>query len=400
MCAAVASAGLLAVVACGDTVNINAPPATSAGGQGGGAGGEASVASGGSGLIDPQSCPEGQFATGFDSGGLIECAALDPSRVTRAVGEDCSVFWGWRDDCSGCDRRPKKWGSVNSVSCENGRGEDSTCIEADLGGAKLPLFGLNTNGNVNGDDKFYLGTLCSQLGESGHVGPCKDGEFVKHVSGGVVECVSGDHLYIDYFQTHCSLYLGWLDGCEGCVADPSKWGRMLGTSCQDGAGDDNICYTPFLHGSWVSLFGLNTDGDVDGNDMFYVGMRCDEAELQSAETPGPCPPGMLMTGIKADGSLTCASPAPQMHPAVRDNCSLYLGWRDSCDGCTDPPSKWGRASHGACEIGAGADNACADLTLDGQPVTTLAINTDGNVNGDDKFYVGWQCVEPSSDPPG
>jgi hypothetical protein len=200
-------------------------------------------------------------------------------------------------------------------------------------------------------------------------------------------------------RQHCSFYLGWRDNCDGCIADPAKWGRVQGTECQDGGGDDNICYTPFLDGKWVPLFGLNTDGNVNGDDKFYFGMRCDEAPAATAQTQGPCPAGMLMTGIAADRSVHCASPGPQVQPVVRESCALYGGWRDSCDACTDPPAKWGQARHGQCELGIGSDSQCMDLNLDGQAVSMLAINTDGDVNGDDKFYLGWQCFQADVEPP-
>jgi hypothetical protein len=44
--------------------------------------------------------------------------------------------------------------------------------------------------------------------------------------------------------------------------------------CANGAGADNTCGTFMLGDDSVTMFGLNPDGDVDGNDKLYVGFRC------------------------------------------------------------------------------------------------------------------------------
>ena len=56
--------------------------------------------------------------------------------------------------------RPEKWGRTNATICENGMGGNNTCQTATLGTETVQLFGLNTEGDVNGDDKFYVGLLC------------------------------------------------------------------------------------------------------------------------------------------------------------------------------------------------------------------------------------------------
>jgi hypothetical protein len=45
-------------------------------------------------------------------------------------------------------------------------------------------------------------------------------------------------------------------------------------SCEAGAGSDSGCVTATLGNQSLALIGLNTDGDVDGNDMFHLGWRC------------------------------------------------------------------------------------------------------------------------------
>jgi hypothetical protein len=68
-----------------------------------------------------------------------------------------------------------------------------------------------------------------------------------------------------------------------------------------------------------------------------------------------------------------------------------MGWRDGCNGCTTPPTKWGRVSHAGCENGTGADNTCASTPLDGASVQLFGLNIDGDVDDNDKFYVGMAC---------
>ncbi len=387
-----ASAWLL--LACGESVSAGEGPTTgsttSAGGGGSTTSSTTDSGGGGGEALEPQSCPPGQFAVGFDGDGALECEALD-DRVAEAVSQGCSVYFGWRDSCDGCADPPHKWGRVDGISCDNGAGSDSTCIAPELDGNEVQLFGLNTDGDVNGDDKFHLGLFCPTGPQTPTAGPCEDGEFVASVREGFVECIPARNVILEYVRERCAIYLGWRDSCNGCADPPAKWGRVQQGACQDGAGEDNSCATPFLGGQWVRMFGMNTNGDVNGDDKFYLGLSCDDAEPAEGEADGACPPGRLLVGINADGSIQCANAEPQVQPIVRSSCLLYGGWRDSCNGCSDPPSKWGRAGHQSCEVGAGEACTCTTATLGGRNVELLGLNTDGDVNGDDKLYLGWQC---------
>ena len=77
----------------------------------------------------------------------------------------------------------------------------------------------------------------------------------------------------DYVNTNCSLYFGWVDGCDGCTSPPAKWGKTNDSQCS-AVGVDDTCTIANLGGDDVRLFGLNPDGDVDGTDKFYIGLRC------------------------------------------------------------------------------------------------------------------------------
>ena len=383
----------LIISACGDVALTDEPVAKGGGGEGGTVTTTATTTAmgGAGGSIEPQSCRAGTFATGFDEVGALQCASLD-GLAGDAVNRTCSVYLSWRDSCDGCSTTPSKYGRAGGAQCETGAGSDNTCTTPDLAGTEVPLFGLNTDGDVNGDDKFYLGLHCASVfGETPSAGPCDADQRVVSAHGSQVECVNADQLLVDYVRSRCSLYFGWIDSCDGCSDPPSKWGRVRGIECVDGAGSDNTCGAPFVAGQWVPSFGLNTDGDVNGDDKFYVGLHCELAEDDAISVTGRCPIGYLVTGINADGSVVCCSSPTAVAQDVRAGCSLYWGWRDSCDGCTDAPTKWGHTSTTSCTLGAGDDSGCVDATLDGDALKLLGINTDGDVNGDDKFYAGLLC---------
>lgn len=395
------AASLGTTAACAQSVITVSEEPSGAGGGGGtietdGASSSAVVASSSSGaaMVEPQSCPEGAFALGFDGEGTIVCGAIDEG-VVAAVHANCSLYFGWRDSCNNCMEGPSKWGRVDGESCTDGAGADGSCVALDENGTPLHLYGVNTDGDVNGDDKFYVGLRCKELGESALPGPCEPGEVaVSWAPSGYHTCYPIARLVARYVAESCTAYLGWRDNCEGCGEPPAKWGRAQMMSCANGAGDDGTCATPLLGGQWVTTFGVNTDGGVDGNDTFYAGLHCATREDAEVDALGGCPVGTALTAIESDASLKCRSLAPAVASIVRSSCALHFGWRDSCDGCGDPPAKRGWATTEACQLIEGADSGCVAAELGGTSVQLIALNTDGNVNGDDKFYAGFRCTTP------
>lgn len=363
-----------------------ADASTGAGDDGGGERPDA----GGGGVAS--SCPENQFATGLDESGQVECAPIDEAALA-AVNQHCSIYLGWRDSCDGCSTAPAKWGATSGVSCVNGAGADNTCTTPALpapGGPEVSLFGLNTDGEVNDDDKFYLGWHCVPPGDAHVSGPCPAGTFLWAISPSGLECVTAADAIAGYARTGCTMYTGWRDSCDGCTDPPAKWGRVNSETCQNGAGAANTCTVPTLGDQSVNTFGLNTDGDVDGNDKFYLGLVCGGAAAAEEEVDRSCPEGQLVVGIESNGRVRCASPVPAAEAVIQSSCHLYLGWRDSCDGCVTPPVKWGRVGHQGCEAGAG-DAQCIPVDLGGTTMTVLGFTSDGEVDGNDKFYVGLRC---------
>ena len=79
----------------------------------------------------------------------------------------------------------------------------------------------------------------------------------------------------DYINTNCYVYFGWRDNCSGCNTKPYKYGRTRGSSsgCST-TGSDGDCVSQSIYGQSVLMYGLNTDGGVDGNDKFWIGFRC------------------------------------------------------------------------------------------------------------------------------
>jgi hypothetical protein len=146
-----------------------------------------------------------------------------------------------------------------------------------------------------------------------------------------------------------------------------------------------------LGGQSTQLFGLSVGGDVDGNDKIYVGLRCAPPTPATTTATGSCPPGQLVTGVEADGTIACVSPAPLVAGYFKGHCALYMGWNDSCDGCTTAPGKWGHVRDGACTNGLGGDSTCQSVVLGADTVNLFGLNTDGDVGDDDKLYFGFRC---------
>lgn len=301
------------------------------------------------------------------------------------------MYLGWLDECTGCTDAPAKWGYAGASACMNGVGVDDTCTEPLLGGPNTNLFGLNTDGDVNADDTLYLGFQCNEESSATAPAPCEPGDLVSGLSENEVTCAPASGAILEYVRKSCSHYFGWRDDCDACTTEPTKWGPASPTDCSTGVGTGNTCTTPALGGETVQLFGLSTGGDIDGNDKFYVGVRCEPADPATSTAMGVCPPGQFVAGVEADGTLACAAPAPLAAGYFKDHCTLYFGFRDACSGCTSEPAKWGRAREGLCMSDLGADNTCQTALLGGASVELFGLSTDGDVNDDDKLYVGFRC---------
>lgn len=397
-----------AACATGSTVNNTAggsggtggrPETGGEGGTGGETGGTTSqggtttttsTTGGAGGAFVESACPPGSFAIGLDFENKLACQPI-ATAVRDSVNAGCSVYLGWQDSCTGCDLPPTKWGSTSPAGCQIGAGAGNTCTAPALDGAAIQLFGLDFDGDVNDDDKLHLGLHCPAVDGTAVKGPCETGSYAASLGEETTTCVPAAAPIIDHVRARCSLYFGWRDDCNGCTSAPDRWGNVGPTSCTIGSGDTSTCDTFPLGPSDVQLFGLNTGGDVDGNDKLYLALHCNEPQPATTMTKGACPAGQLITAVAADGTLTCESPEQTVASYFGEHCTFYFGVRDGCNGCGDPPTKWGRVKNGFCTNDNGVDNTCTQSILGGKTLEMLGLNFDGDVDGNDKLYVGFRC---------
>jgi hypothetical protein len=343
----------------------------------------------GSGSNTASPCPAGQFASSIDHAGVVTCAGLEAATAT-AIDSRCSVLMGWHDSCNGCTDAPTKWGAAAPSTCTAGVG-GNTCTSPMLVDANVDLLGIGLDGDVNGDDVLYATLHCVTATRAPAPAPCQAGWAITGKLGDTWTCSPLAEAAVGAIRNHCSVYLGWQDGCDGCVTPPAKWGYANDGGCHNGTGVDDTCTVATLGTDTVHLFGLNFDGDVDGNDKFHVGMHCDVPAPAGGPSHTTCPVGQFVVGANPDGSFQCGDPAPLAAKYFGDHCTLYFGWHDTCDGCLDAPTKWGSVKTGVCANGAGADDTCTEFSLGGTMVQMFGLSPDGNVNGDDTVYVGLRC---------
>ncbi|MCB9574430.1 MAG: hypothetical protein H6709_20300 [Kofleriaceae bacterium] len=372
--------------------------------SGDGAGADARVASDGGGAADADrtrpdaggttaACPDGQVATAVASNGELTCGTVDDATAV-AVRSRCAVYVGQRDSCDGCTDGPAKWSEIDPLGCSPGSGGGNACIAATLDDPEAPvtLATLDLDGDVNDDDKLFTTLHCILAPRPLQPAPCAPGWAVHGRSGDAWMCAPISEAAVGYVGSRCAVYLGWQDSCDGCTTPPAKWGHANDAACVNGAGADDTCVTTTLGGETVNLIGINTDGDVDGNDKLHLGLACEPPAAAGVTSTTMCPDGLFVTGTSADGSFTCGDPAAAFAAYLGSQCSLFFGWRDSCDACTGAPTKWGQVSVGTCATGVGADDTCTEMTLDGTAVQMFGLNTDGDVNSDDTLYVGFRCA--------
>ena len=355
---------------------------------------EAAIDSGPAADAGERRCPDGMFVTGLAAGGALVCSDLADS-VRRYVDGSCRVHLGWQDSCNGCAGPPTKWGSVGASSCAVGSGADNSCVAAPAGAAPVQLFGVNPDGDVDGNDVLYAGIACSAPASTERSGGCPAGQFAAGFdAAGRPLCASPDAAARTAIGRDCFLYGGWRDECPGCtVTPPTKWNRVNDALCQNLVGPNgDTCTQPSLGGTPVRMLGLDFNGDVNNDDQIYVGLRCEASGgTQGSGAVDACPRDQAAYGVGNNGVLLCAPVAPAAHAYFASSCHLYLGWQDSCGGCTRPPVKWGRVSPTACSNGAGADNTCTTQTLGATVLPMFGLNFDGDVDDNDLLNLGLHC---------
>ena len=72
-----------------------------------------------------------------------------------------------------------------------------------------------------------------------------------------------------WVRAHCQIQLGWNDNCNNCGNPPEKEVTVRADGvCTGGRGRNAICRDQDRWG------GVNTDGEVDGNDVFMIRLVC------------------------------------------------------------------------------------------------------------------------------
>ena len=172
------------------------------------------------------------------------------------------------------------------------------------------------------------------------------------------------------------------------------WTQLVNVPVEFTDGDQDTTYdgTDFGRSNQACPAGQVVTGiDAEGNVVCAPDKDTTYGGQQFARSNQNCPAGTMLTGIDANGSIRCTSFAEAAKAYVNQNCYIYFGWRDSCDGCGSAPAKVGRVSDASCTNLAGGDNSCITPSIGGRNVRMYGVNTDGDVNGDDKFYVGLKC---------
>jgi hypothetical protein len=337
-------------------------------------------------------CAEGEVATYVAPSGNILCATITDATAI-AVRSRCSVYLGQRDECSGCSDPPTKWTESDPLQCSPGEGAGNSCVTATLGdpAATVQLAALDLDGDFNGDDKLFAGLHCITVPRDRVPAPCAPGWAISGRTTSGWLCSPVSEAAVGYVRSHCAVYLGWTDNCSGCTSPPAKWGFANDAGCTSGTGGNDTCITATLAGETVNLFGLNTAGDVNDDDKFHFGLHCDPPNTTTTTATTDCPDGQFVVALNGDGSFECADPAAVFSGYLGDHCALYAGWHDSCDACSEAPTKWGTVSTTTCTTGIGTDDTCTEMSLGDANVPMFGLNPDGNVNGDDTLYFGLRC---------
>jgi hypothetical protein len=351
-----------------------------------------STCNGGSCQYGTQNCPTGQYAIGFNTSGVIQCATLD-AISQAAVHDRCRMYYGWRDNCgSTCISAPTSWGYTTQNACGTAVGLDNTCNMHTLGLNEVRMFGLAPQGDVDSNDRFYYGLHCANGASTTTTtsGMCPPGAFITSMnSDGTFVCAAAEQAVVSAVRNTCRLYAGWHDNCNGCTTLPQRYGYVTHNGCTNLLGTSNNCNQYALDGTNVWLFGLNTGGDVDGNDQLRMGFFC-SAVADAPTSAASCPSQQLATGVSGL-TVSCNPAAARADDYLRSSCSAYHGQRDECNACTSGPDKWGSVSTASCSSGVGDDNSCANYNLSDTMAPLFGLNLDGDVDDNDKLYVGLRC---------
>jgi hypothetical protein len=75
---------------------------------------------------------------------------------------------------------------------------------------------------------------------------------------------------------------------------------------------------------------------------------------------------------------------------IHNKCHLYFGMRNQCNGCMDPPRRYGLVNQRTC-YQHGSEGSCNTFNLFGRDVRMLGLTPDRGVGRNDQFYIGLIC---------
>lgn len=243
--------------------------------------------------LSNRSCPGGQVVVGVSSAGTPLCA---PDRDTTYNGTNFALsgracpsgLVQTGVDASGApvcavDQNNTYNGTNFALS---GRACPSGQVQTGVSSTGTPTCAVDQNTTYDGRDFALAGRSCPSgqymtgIGTTGAPicaslsidgGSCPSGQFLSGLtSGGGPVCSDIAPRIREVVRSQCFVYLGWRDNCSGCGDAPAKWGRVSQAGCTNLAGGSNVCITA----GGINLYGVNTDGGVDDNDQFYIGLNC------------------------------------------------------------------------------------------------------------------------------
>ncbi len=334
-----------------------------------------------------QACDPLEVGIGVDVGGVLQCAPIDGA-AQAAINASCAIHYGWRDNCDspGCGSPPTKWGKVSEQDCA-ANGGNTTCQVSTLGAfANLDIFGLEID-NGDSNDRFYTGFSCAPGSKA--PGACGAGLLLTGYDGTTPTCVTASGAILDYVRNSCTLVSGWVDSCNGCTNDPVEWGHSGSTACTTGA--LSTCAQHTLGSDMPQLLSFDVEGDLNSDDKFYFGLRCQAAAPVSTVVADACPADQFVTGIQADGMLVCSSLAPAAMSYFRAHCAAHFGFSDNCGSCTNTPMRFGHVRDGSCAHNGQVDDTCSTFMVAGQAVNLYGLSVEGSGDNNDKFYAAFRC---------
>jgi len=165
-----------------------------------------------------------------------------------------------------------------------------------------------------------------------------------------------------------------------------------------------------VYGAALGPDGTPLLGSIDFSTQLYLGVAVDGIETSprialagvpyarraavsdAVDTPtlGDLPCAEFQIAHHNGSAWECVFLGSYIGSWIRTHCRVYFGQRDNCNSCTDDPTTWGYVRENHCYSGAGSYTTChfsSDLGVE-----LLGVDMHGgDVDSNDKFYIGFDC---------